>query len=41
MSMQSNEKLTVWESVNILFDYFQKRHCRDGIADNVLRNTKA
>ena len=39
--MQSNEKLTVWESVNFLFDYFLKRHYRDGTADNILRKTKA
>ena len=36
--MPSNEKLKVEESVNFLFDYFQKQ--LDGIANNVLRKTK-
>ena len=36
--MPSNEKLKVGESVNFLFDYFQKQF--DAIAGNVLRTRK-
>ena len=39
MRRPSNDKLKVGESVNFLFDYFQKQ--LDGIADDVLRKTKS